>query len=257
MGCYAPKTVVLIMLTTVHKSDDVAGFGGLDGPDPIDQPDVQFSWETMPQRRHSHVVHTQGFSIDKYPVTNARYKAFLDKTGWAPSSGTQNFLKHWQSPAFTRPVPGTEEQPVRWVSLDDARAFCAAEGKRLPHSWEWQLTAQGFDTNSPVSELSRRVRMIACSCVRVSCVRLVWLLSPCVCKYTCVCVCVCVRACVCRCVCVFVFVCVFVYVSLCVHACVRACVRACLIAGVQGARLDVRLSVHASVLVHILLPPSL
>jgi formylglycine-generating enzyme required for sulfatase activity len=34
---------------------------------------------------------------------------------------------------------------VTWVSLDDARAYAAWAGKRLPHEWEWQYAAQGKD----------------------------------------------------------------------------------------------------------------
>ena len=125
----------------------VEGFGGLLGAAPMQQPDVQFPWEARPQRQHRHLVHTGGFAIDKYPVTNARFKSFLDATGWKPRF-SQNFLRHWQG-AASSPVTGTEEQPVRWVSLGDARAFCAAEGKRLPHSWEWSVAAEGFGEKKP------------------------------------------------------------------------------------------------------------
>ena len=61
---------------------------------------------------------------------------------WKPQS-TQNWLKHWEGKL--EPPAGAGKQPVTWVSFDDANAYCTAQGKRLPHSAEWQLAAQGTD----------------------------------------------------------------------------------------------------------------
>jgi len=38
-----------------------------------------------------------------------------------------------------------KSQPVVNVGLDDARAYCAHNNKRLPREWEWQYAAQGGD----------------------------------------------------------------------------------------------------------------
>ena len=69
------------------SSPQVEGAGGLGGPDARSQPDVQFPWESMPLRQHAaHVIDIEAFRIDTYPVTNRRYHAFLQQSGWRPTS---------------------------------------------------------------------------------------------------------------------------------------------------------------------------
>jgi len=53
-----------------------------------------------------------------------------------------NFLRDWKYGTFPA---GWDNKPVTWVSLEDARAYAAWAGKRLPHEWEWQYAAQGAD----------------------------------------------------------------------------------------------------------------
>jgi formylglycine-generating enzyme required for sulfatase activity len=81
------------------------------------------------------------FEMDKYPVTNAEFKKFMDASHYEPADA-HNFLRDWQHGA---PRPGWENKPVTWVSLEDARAYAKWAGKRLPHEWEWQYAAQGTD----------------------------------------------------------------------------------------------------------------
>jgi iron(II)-dependent oxidoreductase len=103
--------------------------------------DVQYPWEDSPRRFHEHPVPMKSFWIDIYPVTNAQFQKFLDGTGYRPQDDG-NFLRDWKSGSFPA---GWENKPVTWVSLDDARAYAAWAGKRLPHEWEWQYAAQGSD----------------------------------------------------------------------------------------------------------------
>ena len=81
------------------------------------------------------------FYIDQYPVTNAKFKEFLDSTHYHPKDDF-NFLKNWNGGVFPE---GSANEPVTWVSLEDARAYATWAGKRLPHEWEWQYAAQGDD----------------------------------------------------------------------------------------------------------------
>ncbi|MGA8153323.1 MAG: formylglycine-generating enzyme family protein [Terriglobales bacterium] len=128
--------------------------------------DVQYPWEDSPRRHHSHFMHVGAFWMDRYPVTNAQFKRFLDATHYHPADDL-NFLRDWQNGAYPA---GWDNKPVTWVSLEDARAYAAWAGKRLPHEWEWQYAAQGTDgrlypwgnnwNNSavPVSDQGRTLR---------------------------------------------------------------------------------------------------
>jgi iron(II)-dependent oxidoreductase len=103
--------------------------------------DVQYPWEDTPRRFHEHPMHLQSFYIDKFPVTNAEFKKFLDASHYRPGDDL-NFLRDWKDGRYPS---GWENRPVTWVSIEDARAYAAWAGKRLPHEWEWQYAAQGTD----------------------------------------------------------------------------------------------------------------
>lgn len=103
--------------------------------------DVQEPWEDVPRRFHDHVMTVHAFYIDRYPVSNAQYKAFLDASHYHPRDD-HNFLRDWRNGTYPE---GWGQRPVTWVSLEDARAYASWAGKRLPHEWEWQYAAQGSD----------------------------------------------------------------------------------------------------------------
>jgi formylglycine-generating enzyme required for sulfatase activity len=107
--------------------------------------DVQYPWEDLPRRYHHHRVHMHTFYMDRVPVTNAEFKKFLDATRYHPQDD-HNFLRAWQNGNFPA---GWENKPVTWVSIEDARAYAAWAGKRLPHEWEWQYAAQSNDARRP------------------------------------------------------------------------------------------------------------
>jgi len=103
--------------------------------------DVQYPWEESPRRFHEHSIHVNSFYIDKFPVTNADFKKFIDAIHYHPKDDL-NFLRDWKDGNY---LSGWENKPVTWVSQEDARAYAAWAGKRLPHEWEWQYAAQGTD----------------------------------------------------------------------------------------------------------------
>ena len=78
----------------------------------------------------------KGFYMDRYEVTQAEYKKFVDSTGHrAPDNPT-----HPEDPYIgkknTYPV-GMSENPAALVNHDDAVAYCKWSGKRLPSEQEW------------------------------------------------------------------------------------------------------------------------
>lgn len=109
--------------------------------------DVQYPWEMEPVKYHkAHTLSINDLWVDKYPVTNEVYAAFLKQSSYAPvDSGS--FLRHWgcTSPKDCSVPPGMAKMPVVFVSRQDAEEFCTFYGKRLPREWEWQYVAQAGD----------------------------------------------------------------------------------------------------------------
>ncbi|MDO8359415.1 MAG: formylglycine-generating enzyme family protein [Devosia sp.] len=99
-------------------------------------------WKPLPPRLHRMAtlirpVTAHRFTIDRREVSNAAYHAFTTATGYRPAR-TERFLLHWRD---GRPLPGAEQHPVTHVELDDARAYAAWAGLRLPTEDEWQIAA--------------------------------------------------------------------------------------------------------------------
>jgi formylglycine-generating enzyme required for sulfatase activity len=109
---------------------------------PYASPPFQPTYAYMPgQPAIDRETTVKPFWIDRYPVTNNDYARFLAATGYRPNDAT-NFLKHFVDGHVP---PGLGEHPVIYVSYDDAKAYAAWAGKRLPTEEEWQFAAGAAD----------------------------------------------------------------------------------------------------------------
>ena len=95
-------------------------------------------------------VAVSAFRLDRTPVTNAQFLAFVRanpawrRDGIKPLLADERYLAHWASPdslGTARPAA-----PVVRVSWFAARAYCAAHGGRLPLEREWELAAAASAT---------------------------------------------------------------------------------------------------------------
>ena len=76
-------------------------------------------------------VTLNAFHLDKFEVSNKKYRAFIKATGHpAPA--------YWDDHRRNK-----MEQPVSGVNWNDANAYCHWANKRLPTEAEWEKTARG------------------------------------------------------------------------------------------------------------------
>jgi formylglycine-generating enzyme required for sulfatase activity len=98
------------------------------------------------------VVIEHDYWIDKFPVTNAKYRAFLEAGGyekqqyWSDDGWKWRVANNITGPAYwDDPKWNKSDHPVVGVSYYEAEAYATWAGKRLPTEQEWEKAARGED----------------------------------------------------------------------------------------------------------------
>ncbi|MEZ4855340.1 MAG: formylglycine-generating enzyme family protein [Gelidibacter sp.] len=103
--------------------------------------------------RDSASVEVNDFEIDKYPITNKEYMAFVAKyPQWQKSKVKKlfadgNYLRNWKNDLQVNDN-ANPNSPITYISWFAAKAYCECQNKRLPTMDEWEYVAMADETTA-------------------------------------------------------------------------------------------------------------
>jgi iron(II)-dependent oxidoreductase len=118
--------------------EDAGAVGIEAGTYEIGAPDRGFAYDN---ERPRHEVQLTSFEIDRTPVTNAAYMAYMAETGAAAPMYWERDGEGWARTAMGVTAPIDPQRPVVHVSWEEADAFARWAGKRLPTEFEWEAAS--------------------------------------------------------------------------------------------------------------------
>lgn len=116
-------------------------------------------WEHSRDEYPQHSVYLDAFSISKYEITNAQFKAFMDAGGytnsayWSTEGWTWRVTNdvtapyYWQN-GYENCGPGFPNHPISYIYWYEADAFCRWAGGNLPTEAQWEKAARGTDSSN-------------------------------------------------------------------------------------------------------------
>ena len=150
-GQEVPRDVQLETQTTPQQGAHTSTIIGKDGEEMVLIPAGEFQMGSNDSNADDdekpvHTVYVDAFYMDKYEVTNAQFKAFVDanpqwrkdKISYKYHNG--DYLSHWNGNSYPS---GRGNHPVVYVSWYAAMVYAQWAGKRLPTEAEWEKAARG------------------------------------------------------------------------------------------------------------------